>query len=432
MIKSDEKTAWKTTVSASMANYIDAGSIVAAGAGLTLWTSYLNLSDMKLGLLAAFSSNAASAAIGALIGGYICDKIGRKFVYAYDLLFYMLGIALIMFSTSFTQLFIGYVITGLSVGADIPASWTLLAEKAPYRERAKHCGSAQIAWSIGPIISLVLAVVLSPLGLLGSRIVFAHLFLVAFLTWILRTNLTESEIWTKQKEIERRAIKSGTAPIKAGFKRFWIKPNIVPLFTVGGFYLFWNLVAGTTGFFMPYIYETIGGVSQALSNVLQILSFAIAAVGAYFIFMRYGDRVSRRKLFALSCAMSVAAWGLLIVAPISLPILLTYILVYGLSTGFGQQPFYQLWASEVFETKYRATAQGIMFAAVRLILAGWSAVFPTLLSQFSFKAAAGFMIAFLVISAVIGIVFAPNTSGKTLEEITDERYGSDTGRQQIN
>jgi len=51
----ENKLTWKTTISASMANYIDAGSIVAGVAGLSLWTKYLHMTDMRLGLLSALS-----------------------------------------------------------------------------------------------------------------------------------------------------------------------------------------------------------------------------------------------------------------------------------------------------------------------------------------------------------------------------------------
>lgn len=80
-----------------MANYIDAGSIVAGSAGLSLWVSYLKLSDTQIGLLGAFSANAISAAIGALLGGFLADKIGRKAVYTNSMLVYALGICLVLF-----------------------------------------------------------------------------------------------------------------------------------------------------------------------------------------------------------------------------------------------------------------------------------------------------------------------------------------------
>jgi len=423
----DKSLTWKTTIAASMANYIDAGSIVAGAAGLSLWTTYLHMGDIKLGLLSAFSSNAVSAAIGALIGGYICDKYGRKLVYNYSMIFYMLGMLLIVFSRNFTMIFVGYIIVGLSVGADIPASWTTIAEGAPAKDRAKHCGTAQLAWSTGPIVVLLLSVALGHLGLLGSRIVFAHLFVVAFFTWVLRRQLPESETWLEQKKREKKLLAKGLIQ-KVTAKDLLKVVNLKSIVFLLGVYLFWNLAAGTMGFFMPLIYQTVGKVSSQSANLLQAGLFACTALGTYFIFMRLGDRVSRRGIYAVAAIMAIGAWSIFLLPASSMKpsMLVIFVIVNGLSFGFGQQPFYQLWASELFPTKYRATAQGVMFFIVRITLGIWSFIIPTIMSKAGFQLAAAFMVGFLVISAVVGIAFAPNTSGKTLEEIEKERYGSIT------
>jgi inositol transporter-like SP family MFS transporter len=72
---------WKNTVLAGLANYIDAGSIVAGAAGLSLWASMFHLSSSFVGVIGAFSSNAISAGVGALVGGRLCDLLGRKKIY---------------------------------------------------------------------------------------------------------------------------------------------------------------------------------------------------------------------------------------------------------------------------------------------------------------------------------------------------------------
>lgn len=422
--KEKNKLTWKATISASMANYIDAGSIVAGAAGLSLWTKYLHMTDMRLGLLSALSSNAVSAAIGALIGGYICDKYGRKLVYNCSMLFYMFGMLFIIFSQNFGMMLTGYIIVGLSVGADIPASWTTIAEGAPAKERAKHCGTAQLAWSAGPIIVLILSVALGNLGLLGSRIVFAHLFVVALITWLIRRTLPESESWLVQKKKEKQLEAKGQYQ-KVTIKDILKPVNFKSILFLLGVYLFWNLAAGTMGFFMPLIYQTVGGVSAQTANLLQAVLFGFTAIGTYFIFMKLGDKVSRKVLYASAAIMAIGAWSIFLLPASSMKpsMLVIFVIVNGLSFGFGAQPFYQLWASELFPTKYRATAQGLMFFVVRITLGIWSFIIPSIMSKFGFQLAAAFMVGFLIISGIIGVVFAPKTSGRTLEAIEKERYG---------
>ena len=68
----------KRTIAAALANYIDAGSIVAGSAGLSMWVSYLKLSDSQIGLLGALSANAISAAIGRCSAGIWLIRSAEK------------------------------------------------------------------------------------------------------------------------------------------------------------------------------------------------------------------------------------------------------------------------------------------------------------------------------------------------------------------
>src|SRR5262249_14332830 len=63
-----------------------------------LWATAYNLSDTFIGMLGAFSANAISAGLGALVGGRLCDLFGRKKIYQYDMLFYGAGTLLVGFS----------------------------------------------------------------------------------------------------------------------------------------------------------------------------------------------------------------------------------------------------------------------------------------------------------------------------------------------
>jgi inositol transporter-like SP family MFS transporter len=78
---------WKNTILAGLANYIDAGSIVAGAAALALWMEAYDMSPSLVGLIAALGPNAISAGLGALIGGRLCDLVGRQRIYQYDMLF---------------------------------------------------------------------------------------------------------------------------------------------------------------------------------------------------------------------------------------------------------------------------------------------------------------------------------------------------------
>ena len=88
--------------------------------GLTLWQNYLGLSEVHLGWLNFISANCLGAAVGAIIGGFLADKYGRKFIFTYNLLVYMLGVLTVMFSVNYPMLLCGFLITGISVGVGVP------------------------------------------------------------------------------------------------------------------------------------------------------------------------------------------------------------------------------------------------------------------------------------------------------------------------
>ncbi|MEY8733023.1 MFS transporter [Peribacillus frigoritolerans] len=419
-----KKGSLKSTITVAMSNYLEAGSIVAGAGGLTLWMEYLDLDDFKLGLLGALSANGFGAAVGALLGGFLVDKYGRKFIYKYDLIAYMLGVLLIVFSFNFPMLLIGYVVTGIAVGAAIPAAWTYIAEEAPEGERAARVGWGQLAWSIGPAITLFLSVALAPLGLLGSRLIFAQLFVIALVTWLLQQQINESTIWEEEKEKQNKLKKIGKLTDVSLKELLSVKENCKALFLLIGIYGFWNLVAGVMGYFMPYIYETVGGLTSTQANLLQGTLWLLTVVSTYFVFIKLGDKVNRKALFGIGAAMGIVAWLILTFGGMGWTELLLFVLLWGTAAGFGAQSFYALWSSELFHTKYRAKAQGLMFSVARIGVGLFSLVIALLITTLGFKVAGLIMIAFLIIHLVIGLTMSPETRGKSLEEIQQERYGA--------
>ncbi len=419
-------TGWRATISVAMSNYIEAGSIIAIATSLGSWQAQFGISDFAVGLLAALSANAFGAAIGAGLGGPLCDRFGRKAIYTYDLVVYMVGVLIAAFAMNYTMLLGAFVITGIAVGAGIPASWTYIAEQAPAIERARHVGTAQLAWSIGPLIGFALAAGLAPLGLLGSRLIFLHLFVVAAVVWWIRQGLAESQIWKDEardaSKEELAASKIGASGLRGLFSR---RVNIMALLVLIGIYGFWNTVAGQAGIFMPRVYASAGLESAVQQDLLQVLVWACTVAATYFGFMKFADRMSQRLLYVIGAALGILAWIILVTfTDAGMPTLLVFAVLWGISSGIGAQAFYGLWASELFATPYRASAQGFMFFVVRTACGLLSFFFPTLLAATGLTAVALLLVGLLSVALIIGAIWAPNTQGKTLKEIETERYGA--------
>ena len=165
----------------------------------------------------------------------------------------------------------------------MPTSLALVGELRPRRRAGKLLGSTQVAWSLGPVVVLLLALLLSSLGLLGIRIVFAHLFVVAMITWCAAPRPERVRRWTEAAE-------DGGAPDEAGRASCCAGPTSPRCCSPAAIYLTWNLAAGTNGIFLPYILRTVGSQSQAASVALQSASFVLTAVVTVLVFMRFSDR----------------------------------------------------------------------------------------------------------------------------------------------
>ena len=405
---------WKNTILAGLANYIDAGSIVAGSAALALWATTYHLSIGFIGLLGAFSANAISAGVGALVGGRLCDLFGRKRIYQYDMLFYAFGMLWLVFASQPWMIVVGFVVVGFAVGADIPASWSLIAEMAPSGKRGQHSGVAQVLWYLGPVVVLGLFLAMAPLGVLGARIVFAHLAVIALLLTLLRSRMKESGVWAAAKA--RQAVER--QPGRSGFRALWTAKHLKSILFLVGMYGIWNLWAGTNGFFFPYILRTVGAQSQVASVAMQATGFFVAMLSIGLIFMRYSDKVDQRLLFGIAALIQVIGMSLLAIFPLTTPVALSYLVLVWLGSGFGAQSFFQLWSAELFPTLIRSTAQGLMFAIVRISLGVWSFFVPALTAA-GFTRLAWILTGFLVVSGAIGLIWAPRNQGKSLDQTAE-------------
>ncbi|NJC09954.1 MFS transporter [Polymorphobacter fuscus] len=413
---------WKNTILAGLANYIDAGSIVAGGAALALWMEAYKMSNSLVGLVGALGPNAISAGIGALIGGRLCDLFGRKKIYQYDMLFYAFGMAWLVFAINPWMVVIGFFLVGLAVGADIPASWSMIAEMAPEKQRGKHSGVAQMLWYLGPVVVLLMFLVLEPLGLLGARIVFAHLALLALGLTFLRSSMHESQHWLDAQAAKAEALAAppavAAAPVAsaASWRTLFTRQHFGSMAFLIGMYLFWNLWAGTNGFFLPYILRTVGNQGQSMAVLLTAMSFLVGMASIYFVFMKLVDKVNQRTLFGISALIQVVGMALFAIFPMTLPVAMLHIFLMAFGGGFGAQSFFQLWSSEMFPTLLRSTAQGVMFAVVRITLGFWSFFVP-ILSSTGFTRLAWILTGFLAVSGLVGFIWAPRNEGKSLDEL---------------
>ena len=311
-----------------------------------------------------------------------------------------------------------------------------------------------MAWGVGPLIILILGTLLAPatsgeagvlfpivhslataimgdsisgaaLNVFSSRIVFASLFIVALIAWLLQRRLDESAEWVAAKEAELKSGIKQKSVFSSFGELFRNKTCVRSMLFLAGIYLTWNMVCSVMGFFQPHIYETAGGLSNEMANLMAAGQWVVI-IFMTFICSLTVDKANQRMLYGFGVSCGVLAWIIVIMVGISsMTGLLIFTGLWAMQAGISVQTFYALWASELFPAKYRAAAQGIMFFVVRGVSAIWGLYFVNIYGEHGegFTLAGIMMMTLFIISLVVGVIWAPKTQGKTLEQITKERYG---------
>ena len=198
------------------------------------------------------------------------------------------------------------------------------------------------------------------------------------IAWNLQRKLQESTDWTSKQEL--KAKESFVSMMKRALTN---AVNIKTIIFLVAVYLTWNIVAGTMGQFMPYMYAAAGNLDDTTISLLQTVMWVLTAIGSLAIFSALGDKVPHRILFALTAGMALAAWLVMVFFGMQLEagtadswgwLLWVFVALWGVSAGFSAQCFYALWSTELFPTVYRGGVQGIMFFLVRGVLGIWSLV----------------------------------------------------------
>ncbi|MEM0159051.1 MAG: MFS transporter, partial [Thermoplasmataceae archaeon] len=210
---------YKITALSAAGVFLDGYDISIIGVALTIISSiqayaYVN-NPLGKGLMAA--STTIGMLFGAIIFGYITDIRGRKFMYLWDMVIFIIFTALISFASfNFDSLFIFRLILGIAIGADYAISTTIISEFAPVKSRGKLLAVNVSAWWIGSAVAYTVGYLLLPFGTEAWRYMFAIGIIPAALVLIFRFSVPESARWLahvgklqESKEVER--IVSGTS-----------------------------------------------------------------------------------------------------------------------------------------------------------------------------------------------------------------------------
>jgi putative MFS transporter len=389
------------------------------------------------------------AFVGAVIFGHYADRIGRRYLYILDLIFFAVFALLSAFSTNITEMIIFRFFVGWGVGADYALSPVYTTEMYPNKKRGAGYGWVWTFWSIGAAAAFILGYVFFLFNPLTSwRWVLALGAIPAIITVILRTRMPESARWkimdkgSMDKNVKTVAQKIGLTPqdIKAILSERQKEANIA----AGSFtalfkgeygkrtaivwtqWIVYDLAGYGIGLYAPLILKSLG-VAGSTSLLYSFMFYMpIGFLGAFGAVM-LNDRIGRRPLQALgfggmAIAMLLFFFASTIGGTIAISIgILAFILDYGLG-NLGPGNTMGLYAIELLPTKLRSSSMGGATGITRIASFASAFLFPYLTLTIGKASFFAVLLALMIFVFFFTIFFTPETKGLTLEEISIASY----------
>ena len=424
-----------SVVFAAMGEFIDGYDIAVVGTAIIFLTPLFHLDKLTTGILLA--SGFAGAVVGQLSFGYVSDRLGRRFVYLFNLIIFIIFAVLSALVTNVDELIALRLAIGFAIGMDIPATLAYLTEISPSAVRGRNVGISQVMWAIGLFSTAILAYALLPLGKIEWRVMFAIGAIPALAVWIGRRFIPESPRYLAKigdwEGAKRNAQRLGLSfdvltlqqnqPHKqtSRFTELFGKQYRSRTVAVSIFFVAVGLTGPITTISTPYILNSVGVFTHAeillFTAAVYVGDLLGALVGSLLI-----DKMKRRILgigmligtIVTAYLMSLVGLGLHIGE-----VLVASYLGFGFFLWGGPIVIQRLMGSELFPTRIRASAQGFVSVWLQALAAASTFLVPIGLAAIGgvtfISILALSLFAFLVVLLVSPFL---NTSKQELEAIS--------------
>ena len=427
----------KTRIIVGTATFFDAFDALSIAYVLPVIVPMWKLNPAAIGWL--ISAGFLGQLIGALIGGSLAERIGRRPVIVVAVLWFGLFSLACGWAWSYELLLVLRLLQGLGLGAEVPVAATYISELAKAKGRGQFVLLFELVFPLGLVAAAILGKWIVPH--LGWQYLFYVGGIPALFALFMMRNLPESPRWLASrgrageaadaiKLIETKVAAATGKPLPAPQIAMATggtpKPSWADLF--GGDYLRRTLVIWVCWFatyfanyglttWLPTVYQNTFKLplDQALTYALVAPTVGLASSLACALLI---DHIGRRVWFA--CAFGWAATGFLTLwwigptTPERVLVLstLSYMGISTLSLAL------YLYTAELYPTRVRAlgTSTGTAWLRLASILGPW--VVGTII------AGGGLGNVFLVFGAVVlaacivVAVFARETKARVLEEIS--------------
>jgi len=287
---------------------------LAAIIGAQFFSSFPEATRNVFALL-AFAAGFLVRPFGALFFGRLGDIVGRKYTFLITIL--IMGASTFIVGLLPNYETIGWVapvalialrmLQGLALGGEYGGAVVYVAEHAPRNRRGFYTSWIQTTATLGLLLSLMVILgVRMTMGedafkAWGWRIPFLlSIFLLAISVWI-RLQMEESPAFMKMKNEGKQS----KAPISEAFGNW--KNGKFALIALFGLVAGQAVVWYTGQFYALFFLQTIMKVDMFTANVLIAWSL-ILGTGGFVFFGSLSDKIGRKPIILLGCALAAATY----------------------------------------------------------------------------------------------------------------------------
>jgi MFS transporter, putative metabolite:H+ symporter len=376
--------------------------------------------------------------LGALITGFVGDRMGRRFTYQINLLIFGLASLVAAFAQDMDQLIVCRFVQGLGLGAEIVVGYSTLTEFVPPRTRGRWLSMMAFLTVCGFPVTALLGYLIIPS--FGWRPMFVIAGVCSLIVWYLRKNLPESPRWlesqgrTEEAEALMQAIETesaGGAPLPPVVvppalpqvsAADMFRPPLLQRMLVGC----WVLITINTlifGFviFLPQFFLRQGltiANSLAYTLVLSAASLVGCALGAWL-----SDAIGRRSsIIGASIATIVSGYIYARFNAASDPtIVLSVGFVLIVAIYVQTAILFGVYTTELFPTEIRLRANGICNTLGRGATVVSPFIVTALMASYQLPGVVWLMIALVVVQIVVVAAWGVETRNRGLEDVAAAR-----------
>ena len=424
-----KKVHLRITALSSGGSFLDGYDISIISVAILILKPQFSLTPTEITLL--LGSTILGMIFGGVFVGYVTDLKGRRYVYMWDMAFFILFAVLSAVAASYLQLLVFRLLLGVAIGADYAITPTIIAEFSPVKHRGKLLSFSGAAWFIGAFASYGIGIVLIPLGNISWRYMFLIGIIPALIVLLLRRDVPESPRWLlshgendKANDSMRQIDSSAHIEVPVTYNKTRIgdlfrKKYIYATLFISIFWFTLDAVAYVIALDGPSILHDLGISSVAASGYATIIAL-LAIIGAVIAIL-FIDISGRKNLTIIGFSGMVitllSAAILFHYYPVVIYIVVLFVL-FEISQEVGPGITNSIYPQELYPTEIRSTAQGFGTTISRVGALFGIFIFAFVLDAYGISIGMIFLAAISAIGLTVTLWLGKETAGKSLEELS--------------